>query len=312
MSDYYYQKSPKKNKEIIKATRVSGVNNESVSQFTGDMYQQVNIYDNHVPVFGKNFISPIANNGFAHYKYYLLDSIEVEDYWCYHIRFMPKRKGELTFYGDLFIHDTTYAVRKVEGTIAEDANINFVKDLKVTQTFSQVEDEVWMLTKDELWVDINLADKEMGFYGRKQTTYRNFNINKPKPPEFYSVADNIVVLDDAAEKTDSFWVANRHDTLTANQLYKEFNEDENAALIKYEGKVVEVTGKIIAVTQTDSISNVVLGAEAALFGGVNCSFNNLEDNLQKENFILFSLTRDYFGFKININIFNFFKILNYM
>ena len=64
----------KKNKEIIKATRVSGVENESVSQFTGDMYQQVNIYDNQVPVFGKNFVSPLANNGFAYYKYYLMDS----------------------------------------------------------------------------------------------------------------------------------------------------------------------------------------------------------------------------------------------
>mgnify|MGYP003887910433 CR=1 FL=1 len=87
------------------------------------------------------------------------------------------------------------------------------------------------------------------------------------------------------KKTESLDNVKPEYTLTANQLYKEFNEDENAALIKYEGKVVEVTGKIIAVTQTDSISNVVLGAEAALFGGVNCSFNNLEDNLQKENIV---------------------------
>lgn len=217
LSDYYYQKTPKKNKEVIKATRVSGVNNESVSQFTGDMYQQVNIYDNHVPVFGKNFISPIANNGFAHYKYYLLDSIEVGGYWCYHLRFMPKRKGELTFYGDMYVHDTTYAVRRVEGTIAEDANINFVKELKVTQEFDQVEDEVWMLTKDELWVDFNLIDGEMGFYGRKSTSYKDFVINEPRPPEFYAGPDNIVLLDDASEKADSFWVDNRHDTLTANQ-----------------------------------------------------------------------------------------------
>ena len=94
LSDYYFQRDPKKNKEIIKATRVSGVENESVSQFTGDMYQQVNIYDNQVPVFGKNFVSPVANNGFAYYKYYLLDSVEVDGYWCYHLTFVPKRKGE--------------------------------------------------------------------------------------------------------------------------------------------------------------------------------------------------------------------------
>lgn len=217
LSDYYFQRDPKKNKEIIKATRVSGVENESVSQFTGDMYQQVNIYDNQVPVFGKNFVSPVANNGFAYYKYYLLDSIEVDGYWCYHLTFVPKRKGELTFHGDLFIHDTTYAVRRVEGTIAEDANINFIKELKVTQEFSQVEEEVWMLTRDELWIDFNIVDGELGFYGRKFATYDNFVINKKRPPEFYSGPDHILVMKDAAEKSDSFWVENRHDTLTKNQ-----------------------------------------------------------------------------------------------
>ncbi|MFT7611361.1 MAG: hypothetical protein ACI9J3_000304 [Parvicellaceae bacterium] len=217
LSDYYFQKEPKKNKEVIKANRVSGINNESVSQFTGDMYQQINIYDNHVPVFGKNFISPIANNGFAHYKYYLLDSIDVDGYWCYHIRYLPKRVGELTFYGDLYVHDTTYAIRRIEGNIAADANINFVQDLKVTQEFSQVEDEVWMLTKDELWVDFYLLDGEMGFYGRKNTSYSDFKINQPRPAEFYSGPDNIIVLEDAANKADSFWVENRHDTLTTNQ-----------------------------------------------------------------------------------------------
>ena len=217
LSDYYFQKDPKKNKEIIKATRVSGVDNKSVSQFTGDMYQQVNIYDNQVPVFGKNFVSPVANNGFAYYKYYLLDSVEVDGYWCYHLTFVPKRKGELTFHGDLFIHDTTYAVRRVEGTIAEDANINFIKELKVTQEFSQVEDEVWMLTKDELWIDFNIVDGELGFYGRKFASYDNFVINQKRPPEFYNGSNHIVVLKDASEKTDSFWEINRHDTLTKNQ-----------------------------------------------------------------------------------------------
>lgn len=217
LSDYYYRKTPKKTKEIIKATRVSGVNNESVSQFTGDMYQQVNIYENHVPVFGKNFISPIANNGLAHYKYYLMDSMVIDGRFCYQLRFMPKRKQELTFYGDMWVNDTTYAIKKIEGTIASDANINFVKDLKVTQEFDQVEDEVWMLTRDELWVDFALRDKDMGFYGRKSTSYNQFVINQPRTNEFFIGVDNIVVLDGANEKGNEFWEQSRHDTLTANQ-----------------------------------------------------------------------------------------------
>jgi len=45
LSDFYYRKNPRTRNEIIKASKVAGVQNESVSQFMGDMYQNVNIYD---------------------------------------------------------------------------------------------------------------------------------------------------------------------------------------------------------------------------------------------------------------------------
>lgn len=87
------------------------------------------------------------------------------------------------------------------------------------------------------------------------------------------------------KKTESLDNVKPEYTITADQLYMDFNMDEQAALLKYEGKVIEVTGKVIMVTKTDSISNVLLSAENALFGGVNCSFNKLEDELQKENMV---------------------------
>jgi hypothetical protein len=48
VSDFYYQRSPSVQKEVIKASQVSGINNESVSKFLGNMYQQVNVYENFV------------------------------------------------------------------------------------------------------------------------------------------------------------------------------------------------------------------------------------------------------------------------
>ncbi|MBT5402679.1 MAG: carboxypeptidase-like regulatory domain-containing protein [Crocinitomicaceae bacterium] len=270
LSDYYFQREPKKNKEIIKANRVSGVNNESVSQFTGDMYQQVNIYDNHVPVFGKNFVSPVANNGFSYYKYYLLDSVEVDGYWCYHLKFMPKRKGELTFFGDLFVHDTTYAIRRVEGTIAADANINFIKEFKVSQEFSQVEKEVWMLTKDELWIDFNIIDGEMGFYGRKFTSYDNFVINEKKSEDFYSGADNIVVLNDAMDKSDEFWLDNRHDTLSANQkgIFEMMDTLGNVPIVR---TYIDVISMLISGWKT--VGPISIGPYSSVY-----SYNAVEGN----------------------------------
>lgn len=73
--------------------------------------------------------------------------------------------------------------------------------------------------------------------------------------------------------------------ITADDLFKDFEQDEQLALKKYEGKVLQVTGKIMMVSQTDSISSILLEAENALIGGINCSFNELEENLQTEDVV---------------------------
>ncbi len=63
ISDYYYQKSPLRRREVFKGTKTIGVNNESVSKFLGGMDQNVNFYSNFIPVFDKEFVSPISETG---------------------------------------------------------------------------------------------------------------------------------------------------------------------------------------------------------------------------------------------------------
>lgn len=217
MSDYYYTRVPKRNKEIIKATKVSGINNESIQQFMGDMYQNINIYDNYIKIFNKSFISPVADMGGFSYHYYLLDSMNLDGVKCYKIKFVPRRDFELNFTGNLWIADTTYAVKQVEATISKSANINFVKELSIYQQYDQVEREVWMLKRDHLVVDFNIADQTVGIYGRKTTSYRNFIINQPRSSEFFSKGTNVVVRDNASEKGSEYWDRNRHEELAENE-----------------------------------------------------------------------------------------------
>lgn len=234
LSDYYYRRDPKFRKEVIKASKVAGVENASVSQFMGEMYQQVNIYDNNILVFGKNFVSPISDNGLLYYRYYLIDSVMIGEHRCYHIQFMPKRKQELTFKGNMWIADTSFAVKRLEMTIAEDANINFINNLNVVQEYTEVDSAgadtssgAWMLSRDRLVVDFSLKerdkkDQEMGVYGRKTTSYKQFVINRPRNEEFFSRTENLVVDQNAYKQSDEFWETARHDSLSKNerQIYK--------------------------------------------------------------------------------------------
>ncbi len=224
LSDYYYRKDPEGEKEIIKANKISGIDNESVSQFTGEMYQNVSIYNNYVNVLNKSFVSPIADFGLRYYKYYLIDSAFIDNQWCYQISFKPKRRQEPTFTGDFWVHDTTFAIKKAQIRLSKDANINFVNDMVATQEYTMVNNQIWLLSKDQLFIDFNLTlditEKTMGFFGRKTTSYNNFVINEPKDDSFYSRSgiENITILDDASDKDKEFWDTARHDSLTKREL----------------------------------------------------------------------------------------------
>ncbi|MBI3517832.1 MAG: carboxypeptidase-like regulatory domain-containing protein [Bacteroidetes bacterium] len=216
ISKVYYRSNPTLKKEVIKANKITGIENTSVTSVMGDMYQNINIYDNHILVFNKDFVSPISDNGFFYYKYYLEDSLFIGNTRCYQIRFKSKRPQELCFSGNIWISDTTWAVKRLEMSIPKDANINFINAANIVQEFTQI-DSTWMLSKDRLVIDFAMNKNQVGIYGRKTTSYQDFKINQPKDVKFYEFGDKIVVEDSALKYSDEFWNQNRHDSLSARE-----------------------------------------------------------------------------------------------
>ncbi|HRH69813.1 MAG TPA: DUF5686 family protein [Flavobacteriales bacterium] len=225
LSEVYYRQKPRSRRELIRGSKVSGIENESVSQFMGDMYQNVNIYENFLIIFGRNFISPIADGGKGFYDYYLTDSAFIGRNWCYKLEFKPKRPQELAFAGEMWINDTTYAVKRIEVGIPEKANLNFVQAFRVRQEYDLVEKEVWMLVRDELVVDLNIVkdtgrpnkNQVQGLYGRRTATYRDFVINKPRDDAHYEGAEEVVMAIDPLSLGADYWDQNRHEQLTAKE-----------------------------------------------------------------------------------------------
>ncbi len=67
VSDIFYQKDGNKQKEIIKATRLSGMKNESIGKLFSNLALNVYVYDDFLLMFNKNFISPVSSTCFRHY-----------------------------------------------------------------------------------------------------------------------------------------------------------------------------------------------------------------------------------------------------
>ena len=219
VSNFYFKNNPKKKKEVIEATRITGIENLQLNQFLGDMYLDINIYDNNINMFNKAFISPISDYARNFYKFYLEDSTFIDNQWCYKLRFAPKRTGDMTFQGEMWIHDTTYAVKQLSATISPWANINYIQDLYFEHTFNQVTKEVWMLTQEKMIIDVNITknSKAYGFYGRKFSSRTNFKINEVHPDYFYKSENTVEFADSAKVRSSEYWENHRHIALSIQE-----------------------------------------------------------------------------------------------
>lgn len=219
ISDFYFKNKPKLKKEVVKATRITGIESLQVNQFLGDMYLDINVYDNIYDLFYKSFISPVAPYARNYYKFYLEDSTFIRKNWCYKLRFTPKRTGDLTFEGEMWIHDTTYAIKRISASISPGANLNYISDFYFEQEFEQVEKEVWMMVEEKLIADIRLTEnsKLYGLYGRKYTSRRNILINQKKEEVFYKSDNTVEFLDSAKLRSDDYWNKMRHVELSAQE-----------------------------------------------------------------------------------------------
>lgn len=181
-NDYnvYYKKDGKLLNKQLDAARVSGFDDAAdFNQFTGNLYQDIDVYDNQIILFDKSFASPLSTLGLLSYNYYLTDSVWYENQWCYEVRFIPRRKQELTFKGSMWIHDSTFALQKIEMQVTDDANFNWVNDLYIRQEFKLHPELGWLLYKDHITMDFSILESRnvKGIYGKKTAFYTDHLVN---------------------------------------------------------------------------------------------------------------------------------------
>ena len=220
LSDVYGDNVQKKVKEILKANKNSGFEtNQQLIAFIKDLYSDYNIYSNYVTFFDKSFTSPLSRTGIDVYNYVLTDTAYIDKKLCYNIVFYPRRKNELTFKGDFWVNDTTWAIKNINMAVTKSANINWVKDIYIEQEFEVMNDSIFLLTKDYMMSDfaLNKKEKSKGVYGKRTTYFRNHQFNKEKPIDFYkqevNYNDESVYI-----KPDEYWEENRFEKLSKDEV----------------------------------------------------------------------------------------------
>jgi len=206
-------------KEILEGNKNSGFsNNQTMIEFVKDLYSEYDVYDNYLKFFDKAFTSPLSRTGIDVYNYVLNDSAYIDNKWCYNIIYYPRRKGELTFKGNFWVNDTTWAIKEINLQVNKSANINWVKDIYIEQEFEVLNDSIFLLTRDYFMSDFSFSKKEKsrGLYGKRTTLYDNHTFDLEKDRNFYKAQVDPYQYE-VYNRDDAFWEENRKEALNKNE-----------------------------------------------------------------------------------------------
>lgn len=214
-----YRRSPRSDKNIIIGQKSAGINDffqtgDILNTVTKDVFTDVNIYDDQVRILQYPFTSPIGSGAISFYRYYIEDTVRVERDSCIHVHFLPNNQQDFGFRGDLYIlKDSSYQVKRCELILPRQTDVNFVENLKLVQEFTQLPTGEWVLSADDMIVELVLFDFLQKGVAIRTTRLSDYSFDEI-PRKMFRGKEKTVVDPDAPLVGDDFWQQHRKVRLT--------------------------------------------------------------------------------------------------
>lgn len=274
LSKKYFRKKPEKTKTIITGEKRVNfgeyIDNNGVSSYLNRLYMDINIYDNDIPLFTYQFLSPIADLAPTFYMYYIRDTtVDASGHKLIKVYFTPRNTNDLLFRGNMWITlDGNYSVQKINMFLSKNANLNFVRELHIDLDFEKSEDSRYHLSRSNIMADASVTKNSgTGFFGERTVSYKNFKINQALPDSVYD-GPATVKLDKVDQLPDDFWNRSRHDTLTRTEAKVYSNIDSLEKMPSFRRTLAIATFLVAGYT---SVGPFEFGPAAAFY-----SFNPVE------------------------------------
>ncbi|HBO26973.1 MULTISPECIES: DUF5686 and carboxypeptidase-like regulatory domain-containing protein [Culturomica] len=236
-ADYYHRKNPSFSREIVKASRISGIEEDyTLAQFTGHLHGNVNLYDNYIDVFDVKFASPLSDHGLLYYKYFLVDSMQVNGRKTYKIRFHPKGMSTPVLDGEVNIDSASWALQSANVKMMKGLNVNWIRHLVIETKSRLINDSVWFPKQDKIFADFSIvmsdSAKVVSFLGHRQVDYTHVRLNEPIPAEVLKLDNNVVISRDVLKNDESYWDSIRPFALSdkEKQIYGMVDSIKNVPL----------------------------------------------------------------------------------
>jgi hypothetical protein len=220
---------PNKIKEEMVSSKVSGRNNAFSYNKASDMI--INFYENLVlegsGLSSRSFVSPIADNALFYYNYKLLGTTEENGITINKIQVTPRRKNDPAFRGVVYIADDSWRLMGTNLYLTEDAGINFVDTLNISQEFNKVEN-TYLPSNMKFQFKGHIF--EFQFEGYYVSIFSNYDIH-PNFPKKYFTAE-ILKITKAVNKKDSLYWMNARPIPLSNEEKQDYRKKDSIALLK--------------------------------------------------------------------------------
>lgn len=214
-----FRKDPKNEKTIVLGQNSTGVNDliqtgDVLNTVIKDVFTDVDIYDDQIRLLQYPFTSPIGKDAIDFYRFYIVDTLYVDNDECYHLQFVPNNQQDFGFRGELWVlTDTTLHVKKCKLTLPKKTDVNFTDNLSILQEYTKLPNGEWALTTDDMIVEMSVVKFMTKFIVIRTTRMSNYAFNKIPDREFKGKA-KIKYDPNSKMRDDDFWATNRMVHLT--------------------------------------------------------------------------------------------------
>ncbi len=159
-------------------------------------------------------ISPVSRTAILSYKF-KLESAKMEDgILVYEIKVSPRKKGNATVEGYLFINDNSWTINRLDLDFSK-GSLKFYDQFNITQNYTAITDSLWLATRQAFTYETKQGRKKK-FKGSTVLSYSNYQVNYPFPPKFFG-NEVAITTQEAYDKDSTFWNQNRPEPLTTKQ-----------------------------------------------------------------------------------------------
>ena len=222
VSQKIYRKKPHDEKTIIKGQNTTGINDlvqtgDILNTVMKDVFTDVNIYEDQIRMLQYPFTSPIGKDAIAFYRYYIEDTLMVDNDKCFHLHFLPNNQQDFGFRGDLYIlADSSWQVKRCDMTIPKKSDVNFVENMQIVQEFRQLPNGEWVLAVDDMFTEIKLASFLQTFAVIRNARMTDFAFDE-LPKQLFKGKKKEVKDVNAMMRGDDFWAQYRQVELTKSE-----------------------------------------------------------------------------------------------